>query len=274
MPELPEVETVRRIIEPQVVGQRIQSVRVLNDQIIAHPTPDEFTQRLQGRTITSMGRRGKFLLFNLDNGDQLYLHLRMTGQLLVTPQDYPHEKHTHFMADLSGGKQIRFVDVRRFGRFWYFEKDEPDTVTGIDKLGLEPDDPGLTAEYLTEKLGKRKKAIKEALLDQSIVAGIGNIYADEILFACGIHPEKKCSDLTRGEMILLAELIPEEIAYYTDKNKTTPEEYLTGAGQDYQNTPYLHVYGHAGKPCPVCGAILEKTTIGGRTSVYCPKCQR
>ena len=169
-------------------------------------------QRLQGRAVSSMGRRGKFLCFNLDNGDILVLHLRMTGQLLVTPQDYPLEKHTHFIADFSGGEQIRFVDVRRFGRFWYLGKEEPDTVTSIDKLGPEPDDPKLNAEYLTEKLGKRKKAIKEALLDQSIVAGIGNIYADEILFACGIHPEKKCSDLTRGEMILLAELIPEDIA--------------------------------------------------------------
>lgn len=273
MPELPEVETVRRIIGPQVKGQTVLSVQVFNEKVIAYPDRDTFASSLCGKTITAVGRRGKYLLFPLDNGDRLFLHLRMTGQLLVTPKDHPMEKHTHFAADLSSGKQLRYADVRRFGRFWYLKKDEPDGITGADKLGPEPDDPKLTASYLKEKLGGKMNPIKEMLHDQSVVAGIGNIYSDEILFASGIYPGKKCCCLTDAEWSILAEKIPETIAYYTEKNAISPEDYLKSQGKDYRNTPYLKVYGKSGEPCPVCGTILSGTRVRGRSSVYCTKCQ-
>ncbi|MCR5336350.1 MAG: DNA-formamidopyrimidine glycosylase [Synergistes sp.] len=273
MPELPEVETVRRITEQQVKGQTVLSVRIFNEKVIAYPDRDTFASSLCGKTITAVGRRGKYLLFPLDNGDRLFLHLRMTGQLLVTPKDHPMEKHTHFAAELSGGKQLRYVDVRRFGRFWYLKKDEPDGITGADKLGPEPDDPKLTASYLKEKLKNKKNPVKEMLHDQTVIAGIGNIYSDEILFASRIYPNKKCCDLTDEEWKRLAETIPVTIAYYTIKNAVTPEEYLKGQGKDYKNTPYLKVYGRAGMPCPVCGTALSGMRISGRSSVYCTKCQ-
>jgi formamidopyrimidine-DNA glycosylase len=274
MPELPEVETVRRMIEPQLIGQTILSVSVSNPQIIAYPDATAFAALLTGQTVRRMSRRGKFLTVHFESGDRLVIHLRMTGQLLVTPSDYPVEKHTHLQAALSVGCQIRYIDVRRFGRFWYLKADEPDSITGQDKLGLEPLDDALTKDYLKARLGGRKKSIKEMLHDQSVVAGIGNIYSDEILFEAGLYPEEKCFDLTAGDWDSLSAKIKEVIAWGIKANETTPEEYLAGAGKEYRNMPDLRVYGREGQPCSRCGAAIERIVIGGRSSCYCPVCQR
>ena len=274
MPELPEVETIRRIIGPQISGRSITSLKIHNPQIIAFPDADTFSSSLVGCSFTGMSRRGKFLIFHLDNGSRLLLHLRMTGQMLVTPADYQEEKHTHLKAELSDGKQIRYIDVRRFGRFWLLSNDEADTVTGMDKLGIEPDNALLTADFLIEKLNKRKKAIKEMLHDQTIIAGIGNIYSDEILHAARIYPEKSCNALTNAEWKRLAEQIPKVIAWAIEANEITPEDYIAGKGKEYRNTPFLKAYGHNGKPCEICGTLFEKLTVGGRSSCYCPKCQK
>lgn len=273
MPELPEVETIRRVLEPQIKGLTITEVTVNRPEVIDHPTAEEFCQALTGQTIDIMTRRGKFLSVLLDSGDYFVLHLRMTGCLLLTPADYPAEKHTHIVFHLSSGDELRFSDTRRFGRFWLFRKGESDTYNGMDKLGLEPFDSGLTADYLQQHFGKRKKAIKECLLDQSVIAGIGNIYSDEILFASGIYPARPAKGMTHAEWERLAAIIPERLAYFIEKNALTPEEYLEGKGQDYRNTPFLQVYGRGGEPCPNCGAALCRMTIGGRSSVYCPGCQ-
>ena len=274
MPELPEVETVKRIIEPQILGHKIFGVDVCNRQVIAYPTPDKFVEILLGRVFVSMSRRGKFLSFHFDNGDELVLHLRMTGQLLVTPEDYPQEKHTHVRIYLEDDRQIRYIDVRRFGRFWYLTKEEADTMTGRSKLGPEPFDAALTAEYLQTKLGAKKKAIKEMLHDQSVVAGIGNIYSDEILFASHIYPETRCCELTDADWQMLSEKIPEILEWGIQTNAMSPEEYLAGKGKEYRNTPDLRVYGREGKPCVNCSTSLRRITVGGRSSCFCPVCQK
>lgn len=274
MPELPEVETIRRVLEPQIKGLTITSVTVNRPKVIGHPTAEEFCQALTGQTIDTMTRKGKFLSILLNSGDYFVLHLRMTGCLLLTPADYPLEKHTHIVFRLSSGDELRFSDTRRFGRFWLFREGESDTYSGIDKLGLEPFDGNLTADYLQQHFGKRKKAIKECLLDQSVIAGIGNIYSDEILFTSGIHPARPAKGLTHVEWERLAVAIPERLAYFIEKNTLTPEEYLEGKGQDYRNTPFLQAYGHDGEPCPNCGSVLCRITVGGRSSVFCPACQR
>lgn len=273
MPELPEVETIRRVLEPQIKGLTITAVTVNRPEVIGHPETAEFCQALTGQTISAMARRGKFLSVLLDSGDYFVLHLRMTGCLLLTPADYPEEKHTHIVFCLSSGDELRFSDTRRFGRFCLFRKDESDTYSGMDKLGLEPFGDGLTAGYLQQHFGRRKKTIKECLLDQSVIAGIGNIYSDEILFASGIHPARPTKDLTYAEWERLAAVIPERLVYFIEKNALTPEQYLESKGQDYRNTPFLQVYGHGGEPCPNCGATLCRMTVGGRISVYCPNCQ-
>ena len=274
MPELPEVETVRRIIEPQIAGQKITFVMVRNPQVIAYPAADEFPPLLTGQTISSMSRRGKFLTVHFESGDRLGLHLRMTGQLLVTPADFPEEKHTHLVLCLAGGQQIRYIDQRRFGRFWYLKAGEEDTVTGQDRLGIEPTDDGLTWQYLKEKLGKRKKAVKEMLHDQTIIAGIGNIYSDEILYAAKIYPGKRCLNLTDAEWKRLAEKIPEIINWGIEVNKMTPEQYLAGMGKEYSNMDYFNAYGREGKPCRRCGTPMRRIVIGGRSSCFCPECQK
>lgn len=274
MPEMPEVEIIRRIIELQIKGQKIRNLRINHAQIIAYPEEGGFVQSLTGQTVKNMTRRGKFLTVHFESGDRLVLHLRMTGQLLVTPATYPEEKHTHLIAELSGGNQIRYIDVRRFGRFWFLKTDEKDTVTGQDKLGVEPLEDGLTADYLQERMGKRKKSMNEMLHDQSIVAGIGNIYSDEILYAAGIYPEEKCADLGSDDGNRLAEAIKEIIAWGIDTNEMTPEEYLEGRGKEYRNMPHLRVYGREAQPCNRCGQAIERIVIGGRSSYYCPVCQR
>ena len=173
----------------------------------------------------------------------------MTGCLLCTPASLPEEKHTHLVFHLNNDTELRFSDTRRFGRAWLLKKDEPDIYSGIEKLGKEPFDPDFSAEYLNFCFGKRKKAIKECLLEQSTIAGIGNIYSDEILFAAKLYPARPANSLT-------------------------PEEYLHSKGQDYRNTPYLQVYGKEGNFCPICGHILCRIILGGRSSSFCPHCQQ
>lgn len=274
MPELPEVEAIRRVMEPQLRGRRIERVNVIRPEVVAHPTPEEFCSRLTGQMVAGMGRRGKFLLLQMESRDRVAVHLRMTGCLLLVPPDWPAEKHTHLVFQLDGGEELRFSDQRRFGRLWLLGADEPDTYTGMDKLGPEPFDAGLTGEYLRARLGKRRKAVKECLLDQTVVSGIGNIYSDEILFAAQIHPARPAGSLTGAEWERLAAAIPERLRFFIQKNAMTPEEYLATRGQDYRNTPFLQVYGREGEPCPACGAALNRRMIGGRSSVFCPACQK
>lgn len=273
MPELPEVETIKRVIEPQIKGVAIDNIIVNRPEVTAYPQADEFIKHLTGQKFSAMERRGKFLIFNLKSKDKIILHLRMTGCLLVTPKDYPLENHTHVVFELSRNRELRFSDTRRFGRFWLIKNGEDDTYSGVTKLGIEPFDKHLTAKYLQAKFGKRKKAIKECLLNQSVVAGIGNIYSDEILFAAKINPNRAASSLNVGEWERLAVTIPELLTFFIEKNTIAPGEYLETKGRDYRNTPFLKVYGKEGKPCPICGSILQKSVIGGRSSVFCAKCQ-
>lgn len=274
MPELPEVETIKRVIEPQIQGLMIDKVTVKRPEVVSYPAADEFCRLLTGQTISHMIRRGKFLMIWLNSNDRIILHLRMTGCLLLTPADYPEEKHTHIIFSLNNDKELRFSDTRRFGRFWLLRKDEADTYSGIEKLGTEPLDKILTAGYLNAHFGKRKKTVKECLLDQSAIAGIGNIYSDEILFTAGIYPARPANSLNMDEWERLAAAIPERISYFIEANKTTPEEYLKTKGQDYRNTPFLQAYGQEGKPCPKCGETFCRIVVGGRGSIYCPVCQR
>lgn len=291
MPELPEVETIKRVIEPQIKGLVIEKATVKRPEVVAYPDADTFCKTLTSQVISRMERRGKFLMILLESGDRIILHLRMTGGLLLTPADYPEEKHTHIILSLKDCTEnehfpkqdsrkkecvleLRFTDMRRFGRFWLIPKDETDTYSGTHKLGIEPLTEAVTVEYLTTHFGKRKKTVKECLLDQSAIAGIGNIYSDEILFTAGIHPARPANSLNRKEWEILAAVIPERISYYIEKNKISAEEYLQTKGRDYRNTPFLQVYGHAGSPCPKCQETLCRTVIGGRSSVYCPYCQK
>ncbi len=274
MPEMPEVETIKRIVESQIVGLSIDSVITNHSQVIAYPDMYRFEQKMSGQTVNHMSRRGKYLTSHFNSGDSLVLHLRMTGQLLVTPSDYPMENHTHLIFNLSNGSQIRYIDVRRLGRFWLFDKNEIDDKSGQEKLGIEPLDDKLTASYLVVRLGERKRPIKEILNEQSVIAGIGNIYSDEILYAAGIYPGKKCSDLSDKEWERLVLKIKEILNNSIETNRMSPQEYLEGKGKEYRNMSDLRVYGQKGERCKNCGSIIEKIVIGSRSSCYCPHCQK
>ncbi len=274
MPELPEVETMKRVLEPQLTGRTIRDVTVNRPEVIAHPAAETFSEILAGQTFSAMERRGKFLLFLLESGDRIVLHLRMTGCILLAPNEFPMEPHTHAVFHLDGGLELRFSDTRRFGRLWLIRAGETDTFSGIAKLGPEPFDSVLSGPYLKARLGTRKKAVKECLMDQGVLAGIGNIYSDEILFAARIHPARPARDLSPGEWERLAAAIPERLSYFIEKDRLTAEEYLETKGKEYRNGPYLQVYGHEGDPCPLCGERLCRRVIGGRSSVFCPGCQK
>ena len=272
MPELPEVETVRRVLEPQLCGRTVAAVAIGRAEVIAYPSPGEFTAATTGRMIRAVDRRGKFLRI-VTEGGCIVVHLRMTGRLLVTPCGYPAEPHTHVVLTLENGWELRFIDPRRFGRLWFISETETDTYSGIHRLGREPFDPAVNAAYLQKVFGSCGRAVKTCLLDQRAVAGIGNIYSDEILFAAGIDPRRRAGTLSSGEWEALGHALPQVLQKAVDDNATTAEEYLAGRGREYRNTPFFQVYGRAGAPCPRCGAALEKATVAGRSSCFCPACQ-
>lgn len=273
MPELPEVESVRVALEAPLRGRRIEGVRLPDERCAAHPAAEAFCDGLRGRAFSALGRRGKFLYAALDDGGKLVVHLRMTGRLLLAEAGEASAAHTRAAFLLDDGRELRFVDARRFGRLWLLRPGEEDTYTGMAGLGPEPDDPALNAAYLRGACGKSRRAVKACLLDQSVVAGIGNIYSDEILHVARIRPDRPACSLSAEEWERLAEHIPRVMRFFTEKNLVTFEEYRQSAGLEYRNTPWLRVYGHAGEACDICGTALERRVIGGRSSVFCPNCQ-
>lgn len=274
MPELPEIETVRRVVGPQILGCRIASVSVNRDKIVGYPDRDIFTESLKGRTFVSADRKGKGLILNLDDGSRLIIRFGMTGQLIVVPSGFPEEKHTHVDILLEDGRSLWYIDPRMFGKVWLIPAGEDDVHSGLAKLGVEPFDECVTWKFLKEKLGKRGITIKEALLDQSVIAGIGNIWSDEMLFRARICPETPCNSVSDAKWKRLAPVIPEIMNFGIEKNEITPEEYLEGKGRKYYDIDYLVAYGHEGDPCPICNSIFRKSTLGGRSSCWCPKCQK
>ena len=271
MPELPEVQTVCSVIGPQIAGRRIQKVQIYDHSILSCDA-QMFQREIQNQRFVSLDRHGKYLIFSLEGGKRLVMHLRMTGCLLATPCDFPERKHTRAVFILDDDTQLRFVDQRKFGKIVLLAADE--TLPELKKLGPEPFDAIVTAAWLQGKIGASKRTIKDCLLDQTIIAGIGNIYSDEILHSAKIYPGKAAMSLTAQEYERLVCAIPQVMAYFVEKNKISPEKYLQTGGQDYQNTPYLRVYGRAGKTCLACGTILVKSRISGRGSVFCPACQQ
>ncbi len=237
MPELPEVENVKNALCQQVKGRQIQGVEVKYEPMVKNMEVEEFKNKLTGQTIQEIKRRGKYLVFYLDDG-----------------------------------QEIRFIDARRFGRFWLLQEGETDIFTGIEKLGPEPFDPILTGDWLQKRLGKRKKSIKECLLDQSILAGIGNIHGDEILFWARVAPGRMACSLEMKEWERLAVAIPAMLEKGIEDNRMTPEEYLAGKGKEYRNGPLL-AYGREGQLCPRCSKTFCRIRLAGRSSTYCPACQ-
>ncbi|WP_409302112.1 DNA-formamidopyrimidine glycosylase [Peribacillus sp. SCS-155] len=273
MPELPEVETVRRTLEQLVVGKTIDHVSVFWPKIIKAPLDvEQFRDALKGQTIHSIGRRGKFLIFQLDDY-AMVSHLRMEGKYGLYPEEEPYDKHTHVIFNFTDGSQLRYRDVRKFGTMHLFAKGRELNELPLLHLGPEPLSEGFTIEYLAERLARTNRKIKPVLLDQTIVVGIGNIYVDESLFRSGIHPERIASTLTDEEIERLHNEIVQTLSEAVEKGGSTIRSYVNSQGQIGMFQLELFVYGRKGEECKRCGKPLEKLTVGGRGTHICPSCQ-
>jgi formamidopyrimidine-DNA glycosylase len=273
MPELPEVETIRRTLEPGLLGRRIERAVVgVYRRCVATPGADEFEQRICGKTITGMGRRGKFIVIEFDSGDRATVHLRMTGDLSLADPGEPAGKHLHLQLDLDHGQQLRYHDTRKFGRWSLLTADEYQVFD--QSLGVEPFDPCLTPARFSEMLRTRKRILKPLLLDQTFIAGIGNIYADEALFRAGIHPRRRSNSLSNEAAGALLREIRTVLSSALENRGTTLRDYRDGSGQPGNNLPLLQIYSRAeGDPCPRCGTPVAREVIGQRGTKLCPRCQ-
>lgn len=273
MPELPEVETVRRQLAAVLPGRRIKGVDVRLARILRNIAPEALQERIIGRRFTGVDRRGKFLILHLDDGARLIVHLRMTGRMTVARAGDPEWPYTRVVVSLDGGSELRFSDVRTFGT-WHYAGDTGGEPPGLAAMGVEPLSDGFTPDTLAGVLAGRRAPVKAVLLDQRRIAGIGNIYADEALFRAGIDPARPAGSLSAEEVTRLHEKIREVLQASLEKGGTTVRDYVNGRGVPGEFQKYLEVYGRAGQPCRRCGTQLVKRKVAGRGTHVCPRCQR
>lgn len=275
MPELPEVETVRRTLEYQLGNPIIEDVQVMWQPLLANMRADEFRAALRGKQIKKYERIGKYLIFDLDD---LYLvsHLRMEGKYYVEEQSAPYdERHTHAILRFCDGRELRYHDTRKFGRMYVYDKQEPlSSRKAFAHTGYDVFDERVTPEYLYRSFHPRHIVLKQALLDQSVMAGVGNIYADEICFALRMHPETKIYHLRKKDF--------EQLLFHTRRiltgaikaGGTTIRSYTSSLGVDGRFQLQLRVHAKEDEACPVCGNLIKKKVVATRGTCFCPTCQR
>ncbi len=273
MPELPEVETVKETLKGKLIGRRIEGVRVLYDGIIAYPVKEEFVKELTGLVVKDIKRRGKWLMFDVGKY-YLLSHLRMEGKYFFRNSSDVINKHEHVIMELDDGMELRYMDTRKFGKMYLIEKKDILEVGPLKDLGLEPWDKNLTKEYLEEKYRKKKLPSKTVLLDQSIIVGIGNIYADEILFLSGIHPLVKASSLTDNERDAIIKNTRKVLDEAIKMGGTTIRSYTSVDGVHGRFQNELSIHGKEHEKCYKCGSEIMKIKVGGRGTYFCPTCQK
>lgn len=274
MPELPEVETVARDLRAELVGRRFVSAWVSRPGVLRFPDDAAFVRSLPGLAVDAVARRGKYILCRLDDARDLVLHLGMTGHLSVVDAGADPVRHTHLRARLDDGRELRFDDARRFGRVMLGPPELLHERRLLPVLGVEPLSGDFTAERFDALMRRTTRPVKAALLDQAVVAGMGNIYIDEACHLAGVRPSRRANRLTRGERAALHAAIPAVLSRAIANRGTTFDDY-----RDLWNARGLHheqlqVYGRGGEPCLRCGAVLKRSVVGGRTTVHCPSCQR
>ncbi|OLN22661.1 DNA-formamidopyrimidine glycosylase [Domibacillus antri] len=273
MPELPEVETVRRTLMDLAAGKTVAKTDVRWPKIIKHPEePAQFQDALAGETIREISRRGKFLIFHLDHY-ALVSHLRMEGKFSVNEQAEPEAPHTHVVFTFTDGTQLRYRDVRKFGTMHLFKKGTESGLAPLIGLGPEPFDETFTADYLYGRLQRTSRQVKTALLDQIIVTGLGNIYVDEVLFRARVHPHRIASSITIEEAERIHRFTKNVLAEAIERGGSTIRSYVNSQGQIGTFQEVLNVYGRAGEACVECGAEIVKTKTGGRGTHICLHCQ-
>jgi formamidopyrimidine-DNA glycosylase len=274
VPELPEVETVRRTLNELIAGKTIRRVTVTLPRILQQPDdPAAFAAMLEGRTFQSVERRGKFLRLLLD-GLTLVSHLRMEGRYGLFREEDPVDTHTHVIFHFTDGTELRYKDVRQFGTMHLFAPGQEWQARPLNKLGLEPLSEAFTREAFHLALGKRTTKIKPLLLNQEIIVGLGNIYVDEALHMAGIHPERTADTLSKAEKDRLHQAIVETLRAAVEAGGSSVKSYVNGQGEMGMFQHRLRAYGRTGEPCVVCGSPIEKSVVGGRGTHICPACQR
>ena len=271
MPEKPEVVTVVNSLKPRLLGRKILSSEVYWDNIIEYPKVEEFIKNIKNETINNITTRGKWIVFLLDNY-YLLIHLRMEGKFFFRTKKDPKNKHEHVFFNLDNKEQLRFADVRKFGKMHLIKKEDINTVGPLKELGLEFYDDDLTDRYLKGKLTNKKNPIKTVLLDQTIIAGIGNIYDDEILFLSRINPNKKACDLSLKDCHNIIENTKVVLEKAIEKGGTTIKSYTSSEGVHGLFQEELLV--HTKTICPNCKSEIKKIKINGRGTYFCPKCQK
>ena len=268
MPELPEVETIARKLKPQLLGQTIQDAHLRWPRTLAFPSPRKFREQIKGQKIKAVTRRAKYFILRLSDFS-LLIHLRMSGDLRIKESKIKPEKHDRLILNLrsvdGGSSNLVFNDTRKFGRVWLTAS--PDEVLG--RLGPEPLSRGFTSGWLHAALHNRHRLLKPLLLDQTFIAGLGNIYADESLHLARLHPLASSDSVTAGQAEALHEAICTVLKEGIRRNGASFDWVYRGG--EYQN--HFRVYDRAGKPCPVCGTSVERMIVGQRSTHYCPKCQ-
>lgn len=273
MPELPEVETVRKTLIKKVLNKKIKKVEVFYENIIVEPSVEQFKKNVINQTIIDIKRKGKWLIFEL-NDYYLLSHLRMEGKFNLKNINEKLEKHEHVNFIFDDNTCLRYKDTRKFGKMYLYKKEDAYNNKPLNELGLEPWDKNLNAKYLEQKYKNKKLPIKTILLDQSIITGIGNIYADEILFLCNINPLKRCCDLNKIELNNIIkntqEILNKAIVY----GGTTIRTYESSEGVHGNFQQNLLVHNKEGEMCSICNSKIVKIKVNGRGTYYCPKCQK
>lgn len=274
MPELPEVEIIKRTLETKLRGLCITAAEISLPRLIRIPAAKEFQSLLAGQTIQRLERRGKYLLFHLSQNFVMIIHLRMTGRLVYSTPGTPLALHTHVIFHLNNGHQLRFKDIRQFGSIFLVPVASLSKVPGLNSLGKEPLGQEFTRQYLQKQLRRHRAALKPLLLNQSFIAGLGNIYTDEVLFRARIHPQRSSNTITPREATRLFHAIQNVLKEGIENRGTTFRDYVDGDGTagNYQNL--LKVHNREGKPCPKCSKTIVKLRIGGRGTYFCPHCQK
>ena len=281
MPELPEVETVARDLRGLVVGASIGGVRVTWLRTLRSQDPVAFAARVIGRTIVGTGRRAKLVVLDLDDGSAITIHLKMTGQLFVVPAATPVDPYVRVVLELVDGRELRFRDIRKFGRFGLARRDGPagdlrgelGGDKGFKGFGPEPLEAAFTARVFRRRIRARKGRLKPLLLDQAFVAGIGNIYADEALWEARLHPLRSASTLRPADEGRLYRAIRRILAEAVERRGSSIDDYTAPEG-DGSMQEQLLVYQRAGEPCPRCGRPVRRIIVGGRATHFCSWCQR
>ncbi|APU71093.1 formamidopyrimidine-DNA glycosylase [Companilactobacillus crustorum] len=272
MPEMPEVETVRRGLNSQVKGRKITNVEIRYPDLITGDV-NQFIEFVTDATITDVGRRAKFLLIHLNNGYTIISHLRMEGRYRISADPSAIDKHSHAIFTLDNGQKMIYNDVRKFGRMQLWNTDDLDNNKSLQKLGPEPLSKTFTFALLKPRIMRHHKDIKTVLLDQSVMSGLGNIYVDEVLWKAKIHPQTPSNHLSDTDIQNIIELSNQEMKKAIEAGGSTIRSYIDATGHKGNMQNSLKVYGKEGTPCPRCGTNIVKIKVSGRGTHFCPKCQ-